>query len=210
MSEIFEGMSKHDGKYDIESVMFDGKVKLLYPNQVTLKGSTIGDGVQIGPFVNIYGADIKKGTRIGSNIEIQRGVTVGENCKISSHSFLCEGVTIDDQVFIGHGVIFTNDNWPAAVNAEDELKADKDWKCLDTRVKHHAMIGSGVRFKAGITIGSYAVIGLGSVVTKDIPEYAVAYGSPAKVKSKLSEDDIKAILRGKVPTDYIKLLGARQ
>lgn len=131
--------------------------------------------------VNLYGCRIGSGSRIGTFVEIQRGAEIGRNCKISSHSFICEGVTLEDGVFIGHGVMFTNDLYPRAVNPDGSLQTDADWKLVPTRVKTRASIGSNATILAGVTIGAGAIVGAGAVVTKDVPENAIVAGVPAKV-----------------------------
>jgi UDP-2-acetamido-3-amino-2,3-dideoxy-glucuronate N-acetyltransferase len=130
--------------------------------------------------VNLYGCSIGKGSRIGAFVEIQKGVRVGENCKISSHSFLCTGVTIDDGVFIGHGVMFVNDTYPKAINADGSLQSEADWKCIGTHIKARTSIGSNATILAGVTVGEGALIGAGAVVTKDVPDYAIVAGVPAR------------------------------
>jgi acetyltransferase-like isoleucine patch superfamily enzyme len=137
--------------------------------------------VQIYGFVNLYGCRIGRGTRIGTFVEIQRGAVIGERCKISSHTFICEGVTIEDECFIGHGVLFINDRYPAAVNAEGQLQSTADWQCIPTRVKRRASIGSGAVILCGVTIGEGALVGAGAVVTKDVPPGAVVAGVPARL-----------------------------
>ncbi len=141
----------------------------------------LGTGVKIYGFVNLYGCEIGGGTKIGSFVEIQKGVRVGRKCKISSHSFLCEGVTIEDAVFIGHNVTFTNDRYPQAVTADGRLKDASDWSCIATLVKTRASIGSGSTILCGVTIGAHAMVGAGSVVTRDIPGGAIVAGNPARV-----------------------------
>jgi UDP-2-acetamido-3-amino-2,3-dideoxy-glucuronate N-acetyltransferase len=131
--------------------------------------------------VNLYGCKIGDGSKIGTFVEIQRSATVGRNCKISSHSFVCEGVTIEDGVFVGHGVMFTNDRYPQSVNADGSLKNDADWKVIETRVKSGASIGSNATIICGITIGSQALVGAGAVVTKDVPDFAIVTGVPARI-----------------------------
>src|SRR5262249_45956190 len=121
------------------------------------------------------------GVKIGSFVEIQKGVKVGNRCKISSHSFLCEGVTLEDEVMVGHNVTFINDPYPRATNADGQLQTEKDWVCKPTLVKKGASIGSGATLLCGVTIGEYALVGAGSVVTKDVPPSAVVAGNPAKV-----------------------------
>ena len=131
--------------------------------------------------VNLYGSTIGPETKIGANVEIQKNATVGARCKISSHSFICEGVTIDEEVFVGHGVMFTNDRYPRAVNDDGSLQTETDWKVLTTRVKRGAAIGSNATVVAGVVIGEKALVGAGAVVTRDVPDYAIVAGVPAKV-----------------------------
>jgi len=140
----------------------------------------LGRGVVIRDFVNLYGCTIGDGTIVGPFVEIQKGVTVGKNCKISSHSFLCEGVTLEDGVFIGHGVMFTNDRIPRAVNADGTLKTATDWTCTPTLIRAGAAIGSNAVVLPGVTIGREALIGAGAVVTHDVPDHAVVAGNPAR------------------------------
>jgi UDP-2-acetamido-3-amino-2,3-dideoxy-glucuronate N-acetyltransferase len=144
---------------------------------------TLGDGVTIlyPDLVNIYGCAIGAGTRIGPFVEIQRDVSIGARCKISSHAFLCEGVSIEDGVFIGHGVMFTNDIYPRAVTETGELQGAQDWELVPTRVERQASIGSNATILAGITIGTGALVGAGAVVTKDVPAHAIVVGNPARV-----------------------------
>ncbi|NQV46744.1 MAG: N-acetyltransferase [Rhodospirillaceae bacterium] len=143
----------------------------------------LGRGVTIfhPDLVNLYGCAIGDETKIGAFVEIQKGAIIGSRCKISSHSFVCEGVTIEDGVFIGHGVMFTNDTHPRAVNEDGSLQDDSDWQVIGTRVKKQASIGSGATILPGITIGAGAMVGAGSVVTKDVPDNAVVAGNPARV-----------------------------
>ena len=144
---------------------------------------SLGAGVVIHQpdLVNLYGCTIGNGTRIGSFVEIQRGAVVGKNCKISSHTLICDGVTIEDGVFVGHGVMFTNDLLPRAVNANGSLQTEKDWTLIRTLVRAGASIGSNVTVLPGITIGARALIGAGAVVTKDVPPYTKVAGVPARV-----------------------------
>lgn len=141
----------------------------------------LGNDVKIFSFVNLYGCKIDDKTKIGTFVEIQKGTTIGKNCKISSHSFICEGVTIEDNVFIGHGVIFVNDNYPYATNDDGSMQTDRDWICVPTLVKKNASIGSNTTILAGITIGSYAMVGAGSVVTENVPDGTIVAGNPAKI-----------------------------
>lgn len=143
----------------------------------------IGAGVLIHQpdQVNLYGCQIADGTRIGPFVEIQKDVRVGRNCKISSHSFLCSGVTIEDHVFVGHGVMFTNDMYPRAINADGALQSADDWVCLPTTVREGASIGSNATILGGVCVGRHALIGAGAVVTRDVPDYAIVAGVPAKV-----------------------------
>ena len=131
--------------------------------------------------VNLYGCTIGAETKIGAFVEIQKNATVGVRCKISSHSFICEGVTIDDEVFVGHGVMFTNDRYPRAVTEEGELQTEIDWEVVPTRVKRGAAIGSNATVVAGVIIGEKAMVGAGAVVTRDVPDYSIVAGVPARV-----------------------------
>jgi acetyltransferase-like isoleucine patch superfamily enzyme len=150
----------------------------------------ISDDVQLGQgvvihhpeLVNLYGCAVGDGTKIGSFVEIQRGAVVGRNCKISSHTFICDGVEIEDGVFVGHGVMFTNDIYPRAVTDAGGLQTAADWEVVRTRVKARASIGSNATILAGVTIGEGALVGAGAVVTKDVPPGAVVAGVPAKVQ----------------------------
>jgi UDP-2-acetamido-3-amino-2,3-dideoxy-glucuronate N-acetyltransferase len=142
----------------------------------------LGRNVRFSKFINVYGCEIGDDTKIGAFVEIQKNATVGKNCKISSHSFICEGVTIEDNVFVGHGVTFINDPYPRATTPEGGLQTEKDWKVERTVVKKGASIGSGVTVLCNVTIGEKAIVGAGSVVTKDVPANAIVAGNPARVK----------------------------
>ncbi len=141
----------------------------------------LGKGVRIFGFVNLYGCEIGDESKIGTFVEIQKNAKIGRRCKVSSHTFICEGVTLEDEVFVGHGVMFTNDLYPRATTAEGGLQTEADWQCVPTLVKRGASIGSGATLLCGITIGERAIIGAGSVVTKDVPAGAVVAGNPARV-----------------------------
>jgi acetyltransferase-like isoleucine patch superfamily enzyme len=142
----------------------------------------LGQNVKLSKFINLYGCKIGDDTKIGAFVEIQKNATVGKNCKISSHSFICEGVTIEDNVFIGHGVTFINDPYPRATTPEGGLQTEQDWKVERTVVKKGASIGSGVTLLCNVMIGEQAIVGAGSVVTKDVPANAIVAGNPARVK----------------------------
>jgi acetyltransferase-like isoleucine patch superfamily enzyme len=140
----------------------------------------LGERVRLHGFVNLYGCQIGDDTRIGTFVEIQKGARVGARCKVSSHSFICEGVTIEDEVFIGHGVMFVNDRFPRAVNADGTMQSDADWTCLKTTVEKGASIGSGSTILGGLTIGRNAMVGAGSVVTRSVAPGVVVAGNPAR------------------------------
>ncbi len=150
---------------------------------------SIGPGVRIfqPDLVNLYGCSIGAGTKVGAFVEIQKNASVGERCKISSHTFICEGVTIEDECFIGHGVMFTNDVYPSAVNADGSPQTEADWKVVNTVVKRRASIGSNATILAGLTIGEGALVGAGAVVTHDVPSFAIVAGVPARVIGDVRE-----------------------
>ena len=137
--------------------------------------------------VNLYGCSIGDETRIGAFVEIQKNATVGARCKISSHSFICEGVTIEDEVFVGHGVKLTNDLYPRAVNNDGSLQSERDWQVIKTTVKKRASLGTNATIIAGVTIGESAMVGAGAVVTKDVPDFAIVAGVPARVIRRVKE-----------------------
>ncbi|MBD2309832.1 N-acetyltransferase [Chroococcidiopsis sp. FACHB-1243] len=147
-----------------DDVKFGKNVNIFHPQLVNLYGCTIGDDTKIGTFV-----------------EIQKNTIVGSRCKISSHSFLCEGVAIEDEVFIGHGVMFTNDLYPQATNKDGSLQTEADWSVIKTLVKCRASIGSNATILPGVTIGEKAIVGAGAVVTHDVPNYAIVVGVPARI-----------------------------
>jgi acetyltransferase-like isoleucine patch superfamily enzyme len=143
----------------------------------------LGEGVIIynKALVNLYGCRVGSGTKIGAFVEVQKNATIGKYCKISSHSFICEGVAIEDEVFIGHGVMFTNDLYPRATGDGGALQTEEDWKVLPTTVRRRASIGSNATILPNVTIGLSAIVGAGAVVTRDVPDYAIVAGSPASV-----------------------------
>jgi UDP-2-acetamido-3-amino-2,3-dideoxy-glucuronate N-acetyltransferase len=147
-----------------ESVRLGEDVRIFQPSLVNLYGCTIGDGTKVGAFV-----------------EIQKNAQVGARCKISSHTFICEGVIIEDQVFIGHGVMFTNDRHPRATNEDGSLQTEADWSVEPTRIRRNASVGSNATIVSGVTIGTGAMVGAGAVVTRDVPDYAIVVGVPARV-----------------------------
>lgn len=140
----------------------------------------LGQNVKLSKFINLYGCEVGDNTKIGAFVEIQKNAKVGKNCKISSHTFICEGVTIEDEVFIGHGVAFINDTYPRATTPGGGLQTEKDWKVEPTFVKKGASIGSGATILSKVTIGENAVVGAGSVVTKDVPPDTIVAGNPAR------------------------------
>jgi UDP-2-acetamido-3-amino-2,3-dideoxy-glucuronate N-acetyltransferase len=145
----------------------------------------LGPRVRLSPFVNLYGCEVGGDTRVGAFVEIQRGAAIGRRCKISSHSFICSGVTIEDEVFIGHGVVFINDRIPRATTADGAPQTERDWQMESTVVRRGASIGSGAVILCGVEIGSRAMVGAGAVVTHDVPADAVVFGSPARMHSRL-------------------------
>jgi acetyltransferase-like isoleucine patch superfamily enzyme len=153
----------------------------------------LGRNVRIYAFVNLYGCEIGDETRIGNFVEIQKGAKIGDNCKISSHTFICEGVTIESGVFVGHGVTFINDRYPRATNAAGQPQTEDDWNCQRTLIRRGASIGSGATLLGGITVGENAIIGAGSVVTKDVPPDTIVAGNPARaLKQNITQDAIKS------------------
>ena len=141
----------------------------------------LGEGVKLSRFINLYGCEVGDYTKIGAFVEIQKNARIGRNCKISSHSFVCEGVTIEDGVFVGHGVTFINDLYPRATTPAGGLQTEKDWKVRPTLVKRGASIGSGATILANLVIGENALVGAGSVVTRDVPDNSIVAGNPAKL-----------------------------
>jgi acetyltransferase-like isoleucine patch superfamily enzyme len=145
----------------------------------------LGKDVKIYDFTNLYGCEIGDNSKIGTFVEIQKGAKIGANCKISSHTFICEGVTIEDDVFIGHNVTFINDRFPRSTNSDGTMQNDSDWKCDETRIKKGSSIGSSATILCGVEIGEKAIVGAGSVVTKNVPANTIVAGNPAKVLRKI-------------------------
>ena len=141
----------------------------------------LGRDVRLSKFINLYGCEVGDESKIGAFVEIQKNATVGKRCKISSHTFVCEGVTIEDNVFIGHGVMFINDSYPRATAADGNLQTEADWKVERTIIKKGASLGSGATILSGLTVGENAIVGAGSVVTKDVPANSIVAGNPARV-----------------------------
>ncbi len=147
----------------------------------------LGKNVRLAKFINLYGCEIGDDTKIGAFVEIQKNATVGRRCKISSHTFICEGVSIEDNVFIGHGVVFINDSYPRAT-ANGQLQTEADWVVEKTRVMKGASIGSGAVILSKVTIGEDAIVGAGSVVTKDVPSNTIVAGNPARILRKVTQE----------------------
>lgn len=147
----------------------------------------LGKNVKIFAFVNLYGCEIDEGTKVGTFVEIQKGAKIGARCKISSHTFICEGVTIESEVFIGHSVTFINDRIPRATAEDGKLQTEADWECQKTLVRRGASVGSNVTILGGVTIGEGALVGAGSVVTKDVPPGATVIGNPARIYPSVSK-----------------------
>ncbi len=148
----------------------------------------LGKDVRLSKFINLYGCEIGEETKVGAFVEIQKNARVGRRCKISSHTFICEGVTIEDNVFVGHSVTFVNDSYPRATAADGGLQTEKDWKVEKTLVKRGASIGSGSTVLSNVVIGENAIVGAGSVVTKDVPANAIVVGNPAKVRRYITQE----------------------
>ncbi len=156
-------------------------------NRLIADNVKMGKNVKIYAFTNLYGCELGDDVKVGTFVEIQKGARIGNRCKISSHSFLCEGVILEDEVFIGHGVMFTNDRIPRATAGNGQLQTEVDWKCETTTIKKGASIGSGATLLCGITVGERAIVGAGSVVTKNVPKNAVVAGNPARVLRYLAD-----------------------
>jgi acetyltransferase-like isoleucine patch superfamily enzyme len=159
----------------------------LSSEKKSINNVEVGKDVKIYDFVNLYGCKIDDGSKIGTFVEIQKNSYIGKNCKISSHTFICEGVYVEDNVFIGHNVTFINDKFPRSTNADGSMQTDADWKVEETRIKKGASIGSSVTILCGVTIGENAIVGAGSVVTKNVPAKAVVAGNPARFLKNVSD-----------------------
>jgi acetyltransferase-like isoleucine patch superfamily enzyme len=155
----------------------------------------LGQNVKLAKFINLYGCQIGDNTKIGAFVEIQKKATVGNNCKISSHTFICEGVTIEDNVFVGHGVTFINDSYPRATASDGALQTEADWVVEPTIIKRGASIGSGSTILSKVTIGENAIVGAGSVVTKDVPANSIVCGNPARVRRVLNASHTAEVIR---------------
>ncbi|MDA8101124.1 MAG: acyltransferase [Nitrospiraceae bacterium] len=153
----------------------------------------LGQNVKLAKFINLYGCTIGDNSKIGTFVEIQKNATVGSNCKIQSHTFICEGVTIEDDVFVGHGVTFVNDKYPRATNGNGGLQSESDWKVVPTVVRRGASIGSGATILCNVTIGENAIVGSGSVVTRDVPANVIVAGNPAKVLRRIDHEPTHSI-----------------
>jgi acetyltransferase-like isoleucine patch superfamily enzyme len=151
----------------------------------------LGKNVKLSKFINLYGCEIGDETKIGAFVEIQKNASVGRRCKISSHTFICEGVTIEDNVFVGHGVTFVNDSYPRATTGEGQLQTEADWRVERTLVKNGASIGSGATILSKVSIGENAIVGAGSVVTKDVPANAIIAGNPARLLRHIEQSAVK-------------------
>lgn len=154
------------------------------PSQSCVSGDVrLGEGVWLAPFVNLYGCEIGEGTRIGAFVEVQRDARIGRRCKVSSHSFICSGVTIEDEVFVGHGVVFINDRYPRATDSDGFPQTEQDWRLERTVVRRGASIGSGAVIMCGVEIGERAMVAAGALVTRDVPPNMIVAGHPAQKRA---------------------------
>jgi len=165
------------------------RLSLMMENYICIAPDVkLGENVRFSKFINLYGCEISDNTKIGAFVEIQKNARIGKNCKISSHTFICEGVDIEDGVFVGHNVTFINDSYPRAVNPDGELQTEEDWAVERTVVRKGASIGSGSTILSKVVIGENAIVGAGSVVTKDVPANAIVAGNPAKLFRYITEE----------------------
>lgn len=150
----------------------------------------LGKNVKLSKFINLYGCAIGDNTKIGAFVEVQKNATIGQNCKISSHAFICDGVTIGNHCFVGHSVVFINDNYPRAVNKHGQIETEEDWtkRFVKTKIGHNVSIGSNATILGGVTIGDGAIIGAGSVVTKDVPAHEIWVGNPARLLKEVNKE----------------------
>jgi acetyltransferase-like isoleucine patch superfamily enzyme len=163
----------------------ESKDFIINPTQNITPDVMIGEGVKIFNFVNLYGCSIGDNTKVGTFVEIQKNASIGANCKVSSHTFICEGVTIEDEVFVGHNVTFINDRFPRSTTEDGTIQTEADWHCETTLIKRRVSIGSSATLLCGVTVGENAIIGAGSVVTKDVPANTIVAGNPARVIRKI-------------------------
>jgi len=162
----------------------------LTKDTIKIVNVKMGKDVKYYGFINLYGCEVGDNSQIGTFVEIQKGAKIGKSCKISTHTFICEGVDIEDEVFVGHSVTFINDNYPRATNPDGSLQDDEDWELLRTKVGKKVSIGSGSTILGNISIGEGAIIGAGSVVTKDIEPYTIVAGNPAKIIRRIKKNEI--------------------
>ncbi|MCZ6593959.1 MAG: acyltransferase [Bacteroidetes bacterium] len=160
----------------------------MMEHQIVGDDVRLGKNVKIYKFVNLYGCEIGDDSKIGMFVEIQKGAKIGKNCKISSHTFICDGVTIEDNVFIGHNVTFINDTYPRATTANGKLKTEEDWVCAQTLVMRGASIGSSATLLCGVIVGENAIVGAGTIVTKDVPPNTIVAGNPGKIIRRVNTE----------------------